>query len=98
MRCIFADTFYFLALLSPADKGHAKAVAFTRTFTGRMLTTGWILTEVADALASTPQRRAEFLSTLNDLRADPDARIIPCDDALMEEGIRLYSQRADKEW
>jgi uncharacterized protein len=98
MRCIFADTFYFLALLSPADKGHAKAVAFTRTFTGRMVTTGWVLTELADPLASTPQGRAEFLSTLSYLRADADARIIPCDDGLMEEGIRLYSQRPDKQW
>ena len=50
MTALFADTFYFIALLSPADEAHAKAVAFTRQFTGRLLTTAWVLTEVADGL------------------------------------------------
>jgi predicted nucleic acid-binding protein len=63
-----------------------------------MLTTGWVLTELADALASTPQGRAEFLSTLRDLQADPDVQLIPCTGALMEEGVLLYSQRPDKKW
>jgi predicted nucleic acid-binding protein len=98
MRSVFADTYYFLALLSSADKGHAKATAFTRSFSGRMLTTGWVVTELADALASTPQGRTEFLSTLSDLRTDPDVRIIPCDEVLMEAGVCLYSQRLDKKW
>ncbi|HEV3259839.1 MAG TPA: hypothetical protein VG013_23425 [Gemmataceae bacterium] len=98
MRTVFADTYYFLALLNPSDQGHARAVTFTTTFVGRMVMTGWVLTELADALAATPQGRAEFLSTRDDLRADPDARIVPCDDVLMEEGIQLYSQRSDKAW
>jgi predicted nucleic acid-binding protein len=98
MSSVFTDTYYFLALLNPKDRGHSKAAAFTKTFTGRMITTGWVLTELADALASTSQGRAEFLSTREDLLADSDVRIISCEDALMEEGIRLYSQRADKQW
>jgi hypothetical protein len=91
MRSIFADTFYFLALLNPNDQGHANAAAFTRTFNGRMVATGWVLTELADALAATQRGRSEFCSTLSDLQADADVRIIPCDAALMEEGVRLYS-------
>jgi predicted nucleic acid-binding protein len=98
MIAVFADTYYFLALLSPSDKGHSQATAYTKAFTGRMVTTGWVLTELADALAATPRGRAEFLATRADLLADPDARIVPCDDALMEEGIRLFSQRLDKQW
>jgi predicted nucleic acid-binding protein len=98
MRTVFADTFYFLALFSPSDAGHAKATAFTSTFTGQLVTTGWVLTELADSLAATPIGRAEFLSTRDDLVADPDARIIGYDDALMEEGIQFYAQRPDKKW
>jgi predicted nucleic acid-binding protein len=98
MKAVFADTYYFLALVNPCDPGHLKAVNFTKTFLGQMVTTGWIMTELADGLASTPLGRAEFLSTRNDLQTDPDARIIACDDALMEEGILLYSQRPDKQW
>ena len=98
MRTVFADTFYFLALLSPSDEGHAKAVAFTRDNEFRLVTTPWVLTELADALAASAAGRAEFLAPADDLRSDPDATIVPCDDALMAEGIQLYGQRLDKQW
>jgi hypothetical protein len=29
MNRVFADTFYFLALLNPQDKAHGRAVAYT---------------------------------------------------------------------
>jgi predicted nucleic acid-binding protein len=98
MRIVFADTYYFVALLSPRDQGHARAVAFMKTFRGRLVTTDWVLMEVAAALASSPQGRKSFVETRDVLRADPDARVIPCNSALMEEGVRLYGQRLDKQW
>ncbi len=98
MTTVFADTHFFLALLSPSDQWHANAVAFMSAFTGQLVTTGWVLTELADALAITFKGRTEFLSTRDDLCNDPDARIIPCEDVLMEEGIQLYAQRSDKKW
>src|SRR5260370_3680121 len=63
-----------------------------------MVTTGWVLTELADALARTRRGRAEYLSTLADLEADTDATIVVCDYALMNEGTQLYATRLDKEW
>ncbi|HWE02520.1 MAG TPA: PIN domain-containing protein [Tepidisphaeraceae bacterium] len=98
MRTVFADTFYFLALLSPSDQTHAKAVAFTSANTVRMVTTKWVLTEFADGLARSPRGRIEFLATLADLQMDADATIAPCVHSLMTEGVRLYGQRPDKKW
>jgi predicted nucleic acid-binding protein len=98
MRTVFADTFYFLALLNPADVTHAKAVKFTSGNTLRILTTDWVLTEFADGMAKSPRGRVEFLATLADLQADTDATIVPCDHALMAEGVHLYEQRPDKKW
>jgi uncharacterized protein len=98
MNAVFADTFYFLALLNPSDQAHGKAVAFTSGNTVRMVTTGWVLTELADGLARSRRGRAEFLATLADLQADADASIVPCDQALMSEGLQLYGKRPDKEW
>jgi uncharacterized protein len=63
-----------------------------------MVTTGWILTELADGLARSAQGRLRFLATYADLEADADAVIVPCDHSLMKEGIQLYAQRPDKEW
>ena len=98
MTTVFADTYYFLALVNANDPGHARTLAFTKAFTGRMVTTAWVLVEMADALAFSAPGRAEFFSTWNDLHADRDAEIIGCDDRLLADGIQLYSQRPDKEW
>jgi hypothetical protein len=48
MKAVFADTFYFLALLNPSDRVHGNAVAFTSGYAVRMATTDWVLTELAD--------------------------------------------------
>ena len=77
MRTVFADTFYFLALLNPADRAHGKAVAFTSGNTFRVLTTEWVLTELADGLAGSPRGRAEFVATLADLHAEVNATALP---------------------
>jgi uncharacterized protein len=98
MRTVFADTFYFLALLNASDQAHARAVAFTASYRGRLVTTELVLTELADALAWSPQGRTEFLATRADLLADADVTVIPCEQTTLEEGIKLYAQRPDKQW
>ena len=55
MTDVFADTFYFLARLSQNDAAHDRAVELSRQISGRVVTTAWILTEVADALNAPPQ-------------------------------------------
>jgi predicted nucleic acid-binding protein len=98
MRTVFADTYYFLALLNKTDQGHVRAVKFTEEYTGRMATTGWVLTELGDALAASPAGRARFLQTLEKLAANPNMTVYPCTDTLFREGVTLYAQRPDKEW
>jgi uncharacterized protein len=98
MTPCFADTFYFLALRNPRDEGHARAVAFTSQMGSRpVVTTAWILTEVADALAK-PHNRAGFTDLLTMLSLNPNATIIPPTQSLFEQGIAYYSSRADKDW
>jgi predicted nucleic acid-binding protein len=98
MKTVFAETFYFLARLNASDQAHGKADAFTSGNVVRMVTTEWVLTELADGLPRSPRGRSAFLGTLADLQADADATIVPCDPALLAEGIWLYGQRLDKEW
>ena len=38
------------------------------------------------------------MTTLDELRADPDALIVPGDDSLWERGRILFAQRPDKQW
>jgi predicted nucleic acid-binding protein len=98
MKMVFADTYYFLALLNKSDKGHQRAVQFTKDYKGGMVTTGWVMTELADAMAVSPSGRTQFVQTWKGFRTKAGAQMVPCTDALQEEGISFYSRRADKDW
>jgi uncharacterized protein len=93
---VFADTFYFLALLNKNDEGHAKALEYSALI-DKLITTEWVLTELADGLAAS-RHRSVFLRTRQELLADADVHVLPLDMQLHEEGIQLYASRADKEW
>lgn len=97
MNAVFADTFYFLALLNPRDQAHARAVNWTVGNQRRMVTTAWVLTEFADGM-SDPRNRQEFVDTLRDISADPQMQIFPPDQPLFDEGVRLFANRLDKAW
>ncbi len=97
MRTRFADAFYYLALVNPDDQAHARTVALASQSSGRLVTTAWVLTEVADALCA-PVRRPVFVELLRSLRADTDTEIIPPDALLFERGLDLYTRRPDKAW
>ena len=45
----FADTYALIAWLSRRDHAHERVVAYLDGFMGRLLTTEWVLMEVADA-------------------------------------------------
>lgn len=97
MKAVFADTFYYLALLNSGDNAHAMAVDFSRSFRGPTLTTAWVVTEVGDALAA-PSQRKSFTVFLENIRNNPLLTLVGPSADLFEAGIALYSRRPDKEW
>jgi hypothetical protein len=97
VKAIFADSFYFLALLRLDDRAHARALTASQNRSERLITTAWILTEVADALA-VPGMREGFPRLLAALRADPACMILPATQDLFDAGVELYARRPDKAW
>jgi hypothetical protein len=97
MSPCFADTFYFLAMLNPKDEAYPRATALTASLRRPLVTTTWVLTEVADALAHTRDRLL-FPVFLSSLRADSRATVVPTSDDLFGRGVALYSARPDKQW
>lgn len=93
----FGDTFYFLALLNPRDERHRAAVEFSRDGSRQVVTTEWVLTELADGLAKFESRRV-FKLVHDGLVADPATRIIGSSDELWKQGRLLYESRPDKSW
>ena len=97
MKGVFADTFYFLALLNQRDAAHALAVAASRESGLTLVTTEFVLLELADALCQ-PQYREEVLALCRVVETDPAFRLIRATHELILQGRELYRRRSDKEW
>ncbi len=93
----FADSFVFLAMLNPRDRKHQAAVEALSGAAGPLVTTAWVLTELANGLCSS-KTRALFLALEKRLRNDPLVTIMPPDERLYELGLALYRDRPDKDW
>jgi predicted nucleic acid-binding protein len=97
MRAVFADAFYLIALSNPADTHHQAAVVASASLSVRLITTRYVLLEVADAL-SAPLFRVEVARFLRELSADPYIEVIAPDDSLFSRGLDLFERRPDKSW
>jgi hypothetical protein len=97
MRRVFADTFYCLALLNRHDPAPEKSLAFCGHEHLEIVTTEWVLPEVADANGE-PGRRPGFQRLFALLERDEAARVIPATHALFRRGLQLFFSRPDKEW
>jgi predicted nucleic acid-binding protein len=79
MTPLFADGFFFLALLNKTDRAHEGCKDYLRSSTGRpLVTTAWVLTEVADGL-SRPGWRVHVVRLVEILRASPGVEILAPD-------------------
>ena len=97
MTPVFADTFYLVGLVNPDDEHHELVRRFSRQFRRRILSTAWVLTEVADALRSPPNR--PLAAKLRELATtSPFIRIVPASEEFFHAGFDLYEARPDKHW
>lgn len=86
-----------IAWLNPRDHDHARVTAYLQGFTGRLVTTEWVLIELADAM-SAPACRSAVGAFLHAVRADPLFEVVGYEWPLYEAGFNLVSSRPDKEW
>lgn len=97
MAALFADTFYFIALLDSSDTGHTRAVGWSRQKGVSFRTTEYVLIELGDAF-HVPGQREEFALFQDALRADSKFRVLPSSASLYAAGLNLYRRRSDKNW
>ena len=97
---LFVDTAYIFALFSKRDQWHEKAVAWQQKLAGenrRLLTTQFILTEIADGLASLKSRQ-NAAHIIHALENSELVEIIPATSELFHQALKLYESRPDKDW
>jgi uncharacterized protein len=96
MTPCFADTSFYLSLLSQEDVAHARAVA-ARDSGRRTVTTDFVLLELGDHLCG-HRHRALFVKFYDFLQSHPVTEIIPLSDEILRRGRALYAARPDKDW
>jgi predicted nucleic acid-binding protein len=97
MKAVFADTFYFLALLNQRDACHRRAIEVSRTQGLSITTTEFVLLELCDAL-NKPRVRSEAAAVWRLVESDPTFRLVRVLPDLLHRGFVLYENRDDKEW
>jgi len=97
MSLVFADTFYFLGLLNRTDAAHERCVRYSQTHRVELLTTEWVLVELADAQCR-PAERERTARFIQQLFQNPLVHIVPCSPDLLQRGLALYGSRQDKNW
>jgi len=101
MRRLFADTFYWIALLYRRDRWHARVTAFSQTLTDADIiwTTDAVFVEVLAALsAGGAHMRHEAVLLVDAWLNDPGVRVVEATRSLFLDGLSLYRVRPDKEY
>ena len=97
MKPVFADTSYYVALLSKADEWHRRAVEWSEKLLGRQVVTEYVLVELGSALSNVKDRPL-FVAFARRLLADRETLFVPASNTLLRRGLELYGGRPDKGW
>ena len=98
MKQIFADTFYWIALLNPKDDWHQVALNYACScINDRLITTDGIIDEVLNYAASRGSlMRKKGLLMYRKMLQEPTIQVISYTSELRHLGLQLYGQRSDK--
>jgi predicted nucleic acid-binding protein len=97
VTAVFADTFYWIALINPRDSRHDAVLEYSRSLGSRLvLTTDEVLTELLAFCAADPQLRLEAALSVQDILASKGVRVVPQSRESFLSGLALYQSRPDK--
>ena len=100
MTPLFADTFYWIALLNRREAWYSRVVALSRTLgTRRFLTTEWVLAEfLAFYSAAGARTRQRAAANTRQILQDARIHVLSPSQATFLEGLALYESRLDKDY
>jgi len=97
VSAVFADTFYWIALMNKRDRAHRVVMDHTRKLAPRsVVTSDEVLTEFLAFCASDALLRGTAGRAVNGLLSNPDIRVIPQSRNSFLDGLALYNSRPDK--
>jgi predicted nucleic acid-binding protein len=100
-RKVFVDTSAWIALINTGDALAAQAQQILVRLNQQqiiLVTTEFVLLEVADALCKTNLRQKTY-AYINGIKQALDViQIIPLEQSLLDRGWAIYHQYSDKDW
>ncbi len=97
MSGVFADTFYWIALISPGDTHSGEVRRFDDLLSGRSVyTTEEVLAGVLTFFAAEAWLRKRAVETVREILSDPAVHIVPQSHESFLSGFDLYAARPDK--
>ena len=97
MSTVFADTSFYVALANPRDSLHTAAFELSVNFRGRTVTSEFVLIEVGNFFSSIATRQV-FVELHRQLRTDDNTYIVECSPQLLQDAVKLFGRRNDKQW
>jgi uncharacterized protein len=98
MRLLFADTFYWIAILLHSDRWHQRVIEYGRKHPNiKLVTTDGVLDEMLNYFAERDSSLRKSAAILyQSIVHDPNIDVIPYISELRQAGFQLYQQRPDK--
>ena len=97
MSAVFADTFYWIALINPGDRFAQEVQRFDDLLSGgSVYTTEEVLVEVLTFFAADTWLRIRAVETVREILSDPAVHVIPQSHESFLSGFDLYAARPDK--
>jgi uncharacterized protein len=98
MSQVFADTYYWIALLNDKDQGHAAAQAVSQSLgQAKILTTQEVLSEVLTHFSGYGRfMRQSAAAFIRNILADPAITVREQSELSFLSGLSLYEARPDK--
>ena len=99
-RTVFADAFYWVALINPKDSSHAQAHSLSESLqNARIITTEEVLTEVLTYFSARSRpSRIEAAYGVRDIMNDAAVRVVPQSHESFMAEFDLYESRPDKHY
>ena len=98
MTALFADTFYWIALVDFTDSAHQRALTLTsERGDSPIVTTDEVLAEFLTFFATAPeQMRRKAVTNTQRILEDPGVQVVPQSRESFLSGMALYGARPDK--
>jgi predicted nucleic acid-binding protein len=98
MKVIFADTFYWIALINPRDNWHTIALDYAQKYADDyLITTDGIIDETLNYFATKGAiMRRKALATYLQICQESNMEIISYTPQLRQAGFQLFDERPDK--